>query len=62
MFVQKVRFMKVNRSSQNIKNYKNEQNINFKAQSIPLMQINDNDLKLTSGAITSLGIAVVDEN
>ena len=56
MFVQKVRFMKVNRSSQNIKNYKNEQNINFKAQSIPLMQINDNDLKLTSGAILILQI------
>ena len=49
--------MKVNRSSQNIKNYKNEQNINFKAQSLPITQINDNDLKLTSGAITSLGIA-----
>lgn len=56
MFVQKVRFMKVNRSSQNIKNYKNEQNINFKAQSIPLMQINDNDLKLTSEAILILQI------
>lgn len=48
--------MKVNRSSQNIKNYKNEQNINFKAQSIPLMQINDNDLKLTSEAILILQI------
>ena len=56
MFVQKVRFIKVNRSSQNIKNYKNEQNINFKAQSIPLMQINDNDLKLTSEAILILQI------
>lgn len=48
--------MKVNRSSQNIKKYKNKQNIKFKAQSIPLMQINDNDLKLTSGAILILQI------
>ena len=57
MFVRKVRFMKINRNSQNIKNYKNEQNINFRAQSLPITQINDKGLKLACGAITSLGIA-----
>ena len=49
--------MKINSNSQNIKNYKNEQDINFRAQSLPITQINDKCLKLACGAITSLGIA-----